>query len=60
MKIKVDIWEKGKISGSYFIACHMELTEADIEEIALQKYKESYDLDEERYEYSANIDEVIH
>ena len=60
MKIKIDIWKRGRKSGGYLIDFHMIIDETEIEELALKKYREQYNLDEETYEYSAQIDETIH
>jgi len=59
MKIKVDIWKRSRKTGGYLIDYHMVINDTDIEELALEKYKKQYNLDEETYEYSAQIDETI-
>jgi hypothetical protein len=60
MKHKFLIWSKNKETGKMFkIEHHMELDQAQIEEFAMQQYKEDYLLDEDK-EYWAELDETTH
>lgn len=59
MKHIVEIWTTNKETGRIIgIKTRIELTESDIEELALQKYRERYETDD-RTEYSASIDKTI-
>ena len=57
---KIIIWSKSKETGkSVRIEHHFELTQEEVEVLAIQKYKEDYTIDDER-EYWAEIDETRH
>jgi hypothetical protein len=60
MKHKILIWSKNKETQKQFrIETHMELDQAEIEELAMSKYNEGWHGDESR-EYWAELDETIH
>ena len=56
---KISIWTRNKKSGTFNIECHMDISEEDIEQLALCKYKRDYCMDKNTYEYSAKIDSTI-
>lgn len=59
MKHKLLIWSKGKITGKHLIESHVELSEEDIEDLAMKQYANEHNLDDSR-EYYAELDETIH
>jgi hypothetical protein len=61
MKHIVLIWEKSKKDAGrpiHLIKGRIEITEEDIENLALSKFREST-TEDERYDYSASIDSTI-
>ncbi len=62
MEHEILIWTKNKETGSLSIIHHLKMSQEDVEEAALNMYKEQYNLDhdEERYEYSAELDKTTH
>ena len=59
MKHKISIWKKNKEAGSAIIEAHLEINEFNIEDYALTKYLDEHRTDD-RFEYSARLDETIH
>ena len=60
MKHKFDIWTKNPHSRSKigYISHHIEITENELEELALELFKRNYNTNDE-YEYSAHLVETI-
>ena len=59
MKHIVEIWTKNKDTNRIIgVRTRIELTDTDIEELALTKFKERFDIDD-HIEYSASIDKTV-
>lgn len=59
MKHTIIIWSENKENGNSRIECRINITEDDIEKLAVEKYINDYTIDENR-KYTAEIDETIH
>jgi len=60
MRHKIDIWSKNKETGKGFIIeAHIELTEEDVEDLALADYLNDHDVGNDRI-YWATLDSTIH
>lgn len=56
---EIIIWRKNKANGHHFVETRINMTDKDIESIALDKHKSEQFIDEENFEYFAEIDKTI-
>ncbi len=63
MEHEILIWTKNKETGSMNIINHLKMSQEDVEEAALKMFKKQCNVteyDEERFEYSAELDKTTH
>ncbi len=59
MKHKFDIWAKAKGNrGNGYISHHIEMSESELEEFAIELFKKQYSVDD-YMEYEARLDETV-